>query len=191
MEILLLVLVGTLFVTVIWWIVTMNRLVGLRNLIRESWANVDVALKRRYDLIPNLVETVKGFAQHERQTLEQVTAAREKAMRSLGPIAEQARDEEELVLAVNRLFAKIEAYPDLKASVHFLALQEELASTEDRIAAARRFFNANVRDYNTMIEAFPSSIVAGSQGHKPESFFEIDDLAVRHPVSVAQHSASS
>lgn len=160
-------------VFLLWVVSTMNRLVRLRNLVRESWAQVDVQLKRRYDLVPNLVETVKGYATYERETLERVVAARDRAVHAGG----NAAAENELVSGVNRLLARAEAYPDLKASANFLELQHELANTEDRIAAARRFYNANVRDYNIAQEQFPTSLLAG--GHKPAAFFEVESVDVR------------
>lgn len=170
---------GALLVFVVWWFATHNRFMRLRNHISESWSNVDVALKRRYDLIPSLVETVKGYARHEQQTLAEVLEARNRALAAVGPVAEQARDENELVHSVNRLLAVIESYPDLKASQNYLALQTELSNTEDRIAAARRFYNANVRDYNTMRESFPSSIVGNAMNLAPAEFFEVDSLSFR------------
>lgn len=175
----LFILGGGLVVFMIWWFATHNRFMRLRNHVNESWSNVDVALKRRYDLIPNLVETVKGYAQHEQQTFASVIEARNKALAAVGPVGEQARDENELVHSVNRLLAVAESYPDLRASQNYLALQTELSNTEDRIAAARRFYNANVRDYNTMRESFPSSIVGNAMNLAPAEFFEVDSLSFR------------
>jgi LemA protein len=157
-----------------------NKLVRLRQLIRESWGNVDVQLKRRYDLIPNLVNVVKGYAQHERQTLDAVIEARNRAQSSAGNIATQSQDEQQLVRATRQLFAIAEAYPDLKASANFLALQKELVDTEDRIAAARRFYNANVRDYNVSRTTFPTMLVAGFGDFPPADYFEVDDYSVRN-----------
>lgn len=175
-----LVLIGSaLVVFAIWWFAMHNKFARLRNHIRESWSNVDVALKRRYDLIPNLVDTVRAYAAHERQTLEGVVEARNRALAAVGPIAEQAREENELVHSVNRLLAVAEGYPNLKASQNFLTLQAELINTEDRIAAARRFYNANVREFNTMRESFPSSVVAGAMNLPPAEFFEVDSLSFR------------
>jgi LemA protein len=176
----LLIGVAVLLIPLIVVISTINRYARLRNLIRESWSNVDVQLKRRYDLIPNLVETVKGYAAHEQTTFQQIVEARERAMSAVSSVGEHATQEAELVRSVNALLAKVEAYPELKASGHFMALQRELANTEDRIAAARRFYNANVRDYNTMLQTFPSSMFSGGAG--PESYFEVDSLEVREPV---------
>jgi LemA protein len=169
----------------LWIALTYNALVRLRQHVSESWAGIDTELKRRYELIPNLVETVKGYAAHERQTLEAVVAARARAAASSGTPGQQARDEQELVTSVNRLLAVAEAYPDLKASVNFLALQKELANTEDRIQAARRFFNANVRDLNTRVAVFPSSLVAGMFGFRAAEFFEVESAAVRQVRDVS------
>jgi len=164
---------------------TYNRLVKLRFTIRESWSNVDTELKRRYDLIPNLVNTVKGYAAHERETLEAVTRARQTAVASTGSPASQARDENELVRQMRSLFAVVERYPDLKANQNFLALQHELANTEDRIQAARRFYNGNVRAMNVLVQSVPSNIIAGMFGFKEEEYFEIEDLGMRLPVQVS------
>jgi LemA protein len=159
-----------------------NRFVSQRNLIRNSWANIDTELKRRYDLIPNLVETVKGYASHERETLEAVVKARTAAVASSGTPAEQAAAEGPLVGALRQLFAVSERYPDLKANQNFLQLQGELANTEDRLQAARRFYNANVQSYNRRIQAFPSNVIAGRFHFTEEQFFEIEP-ALRAEVS--------
>ncbi|MAE67270.1 MAG: hypothetical protein CMJ18_23660 [Phycisphaeraceae bacterium] len=172
-------------VPLIWLIGTFNGLVVLRQHVRESWSGIDNELKRRYDLIPNLVATVKGYAAHERQVLERVVAARSRAQGSLGAPSSQARDENELVGALRGMFAIAEQYPDLKAADGFLRLQKELSNTENRIAAARRFYNANVRDLNTRVESFPSRLVAGMFGFKIAEFFEIDDASVRLPPANA------
>lgn len=169
----------------IWLIATVNRFVRLRNLIHESWANVDVVLKRRYDLIPNLVETVKGYATHEREAFEHVIAARNRALGSSGRIREQAEDENKLVKSVNHLLGLAESYPALKASENFLQLQRELVNTEDRIAAARRFYNANVREHNTLVQQFPSMLVARMMSRQVEDFFEVEELSIRKAPSVA------
>ncbi|MEM8884780.1 MAG: LemA family protein [Planctomycetota bacterium] len=173
------VIIGVLLVILLWFFGTYNGLVRLRNHMRESWHNIDVQLKRRYDLIPNLVSTVKGYAKHEQELLERVMRERAKAHENHGSVASQEADERPLVRSLGRLIALQEAYPDLKADTQFLALQEELVDTEDRIAAARRFFNANVRDYNSRCETMPSAIVAGMFGHKPESFWEVEEASVR------------
>ena len=178
------VIVAIVLVLGLWLMGTYNGLVRLRNHVRESWSGIDTELKRRYELIPNLVETVKGYAAHEREVLQRVTEARNRAAASTGSPAAQAKDENELVHATQRLLAVAEAYPDLKASAHFLALQRELVNTEDRIQAARRFYNANVRDLNTRIETFPSNVVAGGFGFKQAEFFEVEP-AVREAPKVA------
>jgi LemA protein len=163
----------------IWLVATFNRLVRVRQHIRESWADIDVELKRRYDLIPNLVETVRGYASHERETIEMVTSLRNKAAANHGPAESQALDESALMLGVKRLFAVAEAYPQLRADGNFLHLQEELANTEDRIAAARRFFNGNVREMNQLCSMFPTNAVASMFGFRPETFFELASEAER------------
>ena len=156
----ILVVAAIILVPLLWFVATYNSLVRLRNHCRESWSGIDTELKRRYDLIPNLVETVKGYARYERETLERVIEARNLAAGSTGSPASQAKDENVFVGALRSLFALAEGYPDLKASQSFLKLQGELANTEDRIQAARRFYNANVRDYNNRIEVVPSNLVA-------------------------------
>ena len=172
-------------VLLIAWIIGMyNSLVKIRQHCRESWSVIDTELRRRYDLIPNLVETVKGYAKHESSVLQAVTEARSKAAASTGSPASQAADENVLIGAMKQLYGVVERYPDLKASQNFLKLQEELANTEDRIQAARRFYNANVRDMNTKVEVFPSNILAGMFGFRREEFFEIEDTGIRTPPSV-------
>lgn len=166
-------------VPLIWLICTYNGLVRIQNFVRESWAGIDTELKRRYDLIPNLVETVKGYATHERQTLELVIEARNRAAASNGSPQSQARDENQFIGALKQLFAVVESYPDLKASRNFLALQNELVNTEDRIQAARRFYNANVRDLNTRIQVFPSNIVASMFNFHGAEFFVIESAIER------------
>lgn len=151
-----------------------NGLVKLRNLVEEAWRQIDVELTRRHDLIGNLVETVKGYAAHERGTLEEVVSARAKAMAPGQSPAQQAESEDFLSQALGRLLAIVEAYPDLKANENFLALQAELTSTEDRIASARRYYNATVRDLNTRVETVPSNIVAGMFGIKRAEYFEAE-----------------
>jgi len=150
-----------------------NSLVSLRNMVKESWSDVDTELKRRYDLIPNLVETVKGYAAHEREVLEQVARARAAAAADHGPVAHQSETEQTLQDSLGRLFAVAERYPDLKASANFLELQKELANTENRIQAARRFYNGNVRDYNTRCQMFPSSIIASMFKFQSADFFRL------------------
>jgi len=170
---------GALLVVLIWLIATYNRFVRLRQHLKESWSDIDVELKRRYELIPNLVATVKGYAAHEKEVLEGVTELRNRAASNRGSAASQAVDESALMLGVRKLFAVAEAYPDLKANANFLALQEQLAETEDRIAAARRFFNGNVRDMNALRESFPSNIVAGMFDFEAGTFFELESDAER------------
>jgi LemA protein len=165
--------------------VSFNRFVSQRNLIRNAFANIDTELRRRYDLIPNLVETVKGYAAHEREVFEEVTRARAAAAGTSGQSpAAQAAAEGPFVAALGRLFAVAENYPELKANENFLALQSELSNTEDRIQASRRFYNANVQDYNRRVQSFPSVFVARMFRFKEEEFFEIPE-AERPAVGVA------
>jgi LemA protein len=178
------ILLGIVFVLLIWVIGIYNGLVKLRQHCRESWSGIDTELKRRYDLIPNLVETVKGYAGHERELLQAVTEARSKAVASTGSPKAQAADENILIGALMRLLAIVENYPDLKASGNFLELQRELANTENRIQAARRFYNANVRDMNTRVESFPSNIIASLFSFAPWEFFEIEEAAARSAPDV-------
>ena len=159
-----------------------NRLVRLRNRIDAAWSQIDVQLKRRYDLIPNLVETVKGYAAHERETLEAVIAARQQAQQAQG-VEQQAQAENMLTGALRQLFAVAEAYPQLKANENFLALQEELTGTESRIAFARQFYNEQVLAYDNATEQFPTNILAGAFGFKPKPYFEVEE-ASRQPVRV-------
>ncbi len=166
-------------------ILTYNSLVSLRNHIRESWGNIDTELKRRYDLIPNLVATVQGYATHEREVLQRVTELRSRCVANNGTPGEQATDETKLVAAIQQLLVVVERYPQLKADQHFLALQKELVNTEDRIQAARRFFNGNVRDYRNRRETFPSSLVAGLFGFGPEGFFDVPS-AVREVPEIGR-----
>ena len=180
-ELILVIAVVGLLLIYAW--ISHNRFVSQRNTIENSWSNVDTELKRRYDLIPNLVETVKGYAAHERGTLEAVTAARREAMADEGSPGSQAETERPLVGALRKLLALAEGYPDLKASDHYMSLQEELVYTEDRIQAARRFYNANVRDYNTRVESFPSSIVAKLFGFRRLEFFNVEP-AIREAPTV-------
>jgi len=159
----------------IWVVLSYNRLVTLKNRTKEAWADIDVQLKRRYDLIPNLVETVKGYAAHEKEVFEKVTEARAKAMgaREGGDVRKLAEAENYLAETLKTLFAVAENYPDLKASQNFLELQRELRDTEDKIMYARRFYNANVRDLNIAIESFPTNIIASIFGFKKMDLFEI------------------
>ncbi|WP_208027782.1 LemA family protein [Rhabdothermincola sediminis] len=178
-----LILLGIVVLLVIIVIALYNSLVRLRNRIDAAWAQIDVQLKRRYDLIPNLVETVKGYAAHERETLEKVTQARNMAVAAEGP-HQQAEAENVLTGALKSLFAVSEAYPDLKANQNFLALQEELTGTEGRIAYARQYYNDQVYKYNTKIQTFPALLIAGPFRFTEREFFEADDES-RGPVSVS------
>lgn len=174
-------------IVLLWFMGTYNGLIRLRNHCRESWADIDTELKRRHDLIPNVVAVVKGYAAHEQHLFEEVAAARARANTSdhTGThVGELCRAENELLRGVRRVFAVAEAYPALKADAQFLRLQQELVNTEDRIQASRRFFNANVRDLNNRVESVPSSLVASMAGIGPAEFFEVEDLAIRAPAAV-------
>jgi LemA protein len=185
LPVLPIIILGILFFLIIWVIAIYNSLVKLRLQCRDSWSGIDTELKRRYDLIPNLVATVSAYASHERQTLSLVTEARAKAVASTGSPHSQAIDENVLISTLQRLFGIVENYPDLKASGNFLKLQSELVETEDRIQAARRFYNGNVRDLNTKIESFPSNIIASAFNFQKEDFFEIDSLSFRSATQVS------
>ena len=169
------IVLGIVALLAIVTVVSYNRFVSQKNLIRDAWANIDTELKRRYDLIPNLIETVKGYASHEREIFEEVARTRSMAAGATGSPAAQAAAEGPFVAALGKLFAVAENYPDLKANQNFLALQGELTNTEDRLQTARRFYNANVRDFNRRIQAFPSTIIASMFHFKEAEFFEIDD----------------
>jgi LemA protein len=166
---------GIVLLILIFGVVSYNRFVSQRQLIKDAWANIDTELRRRYDLIPNLVETVRGYASHERTVFENVTRARSAAASATGSPAAQAAAEGPLVAALRQLFAVVENYPDLKANQNFLALQQELANTEDRLQTSRRFYNANVRDYNQRVKQFPSVIIASAFNFEEEEFFEVED----------------
>mgnify|MGYP001171796933 CR=1 FL=1 len=178
------VVLGVAAVIILWVIGTFNKLVSLVNRGKEAWADIDVQLKRRYDLIPNLVETVKGYAAHEKSVFEEVTKARSAAMQADGA-AEQGAAENMLSGALKSLFAVSEAYPDLKANENFLNLQNELTDTENKIQAARRFYNTVVRDLNTALEVFPTNMIAGILGFSPREFFELEEEAAKDPVKVS------
>jgi LemA protein len=190
MTVVLIVIVALIVIAVIYTIATFNNLVRLQNRADEGFSDIDVQLKRRHDLIPNLVETVKGYAAHERQTLENVTAARAAAVSATGPQA-QAQAENQLTGALRQLFAVAENYPDLKASQNFLELQNEITDTEDKIQAARRFYNMTVRDLNIKIQSFPSSVIANMRGIKERTFFELDEPADREVPQVSFGTAAS
>ena len=181
--IVVIVIVVLLALLVFWGIAGYNGLIKLRNRVQEAWRQIDVELTRRHDLIPNLVETVKGYAAHERQTLEAVVAARNAAVAPGSSVAEQGQQEGVLTAALGRLFALAEAYPDLKANQNFLQLQNELVSTEDKIAYARQFFNTAVQTLNTTVESVPSNVVAGVAGVRKREYFEAADDE-RGPVGV-------
>lgn len=169
----LIVLGVVVLLPLIYVIGTYNTLVALRNHIRDAWSNIDTELKRRYDLIPNLVATVKGYAAHEREVFERVTQLRAQCMASQGRPEQQAADENQLVAALQQMMGVVENYPQLKADQHFLKLQQELVNTEDRIQAARRFFNGNVRDYRNKCQMFPSSVIAGMFGFESQDYFDV------------------
>ena len=169
------IVLGVVALVAIFGIVSYNRFVSQKQLIKDAWANIDTELRRRYDLIPNLVETVRGYATHEREVFENVTRARAAATAATGSPGEQAAAEGPLVAALRQLFAVVENYPDLKANQNFLALQAELSNTEDRLQTARRFYNANVRQYNERVQQFPSTVMAKMFNFEQEEFFEIEE----------------
>jgi LemA protein len=183
MSLILIILLIALVIIILWVVLIYNRLIALRNRAKEAWADIDVQLKRRYDLIPNLVETVKGYAAHEREVFEKVTEARTRAMGAAG-LKEKGEAENFLSQTLKSLFAVAENYPQLRASENFLELQRELTDTEDKVQAARRFYNGNVRDLNITIESFPSNTIAGAFGFVKMDFFEIEEAAAREPVKV-------
>ena len=168
---------------VLYGVLAYNGMVRSRNMVDEAWSGIDVQLKRRHDLIPNLVETVKGYAAHEKGVFEAVTNARAQAMQASGPAASGAA-EGILGQALGRLFAVAEAYPQLRATENFQQLQAELTNTEDQISASRRIYNGNVQSYNTKIQTFPNSVIAGFGGFTKRDFFEIEDAGDREPVKV-------
>jgi len=178
--VILLVILGVVVLAVV---LAFNGLVQLRNRARNAWSQIDVQLKRRYDLIPNLVEAAKGYMHYEKEVLEGVTRARSQAMQAQGP-AEQAKAENVLSQALKSLFAVVERYPDLKANQNMMALQEELASTENRISFARQHYNDQVMTLNTAIESFPTNLIANTFAFKKEEFFEVAGAAEREPVKV-------
>ncbi|MCC7436806.1 LemA family protein [Candidatus Nomurabacteria bacterium] len=167
-----------------WFVLTYNSFIKGKNQFTEAWADIEVQLKRRYDLIPNLVNTVKGYSTHESGVFEKVTQARSQAMQA-GSLADHAKAEGELTGALKSLFAISEAYPDLKANTNFLELQRELSDTENKIQSARRFYNGTVRDFNTRLQVFPSNMVANMFGFKSAEFFDLaDNDAAQQPVEV-------
>ena len=175
---------GIGLVVCLWVIVTFNRFVSLMAYVRNSWAEIQVELKRRYELIPNLVQTVKGYAAHEQDVLARVVELRNRALANTGSPMSQSGDEAALVAGLRSVMALAEAYPDLKADTMFRELHTELVDTEDRIAATRRFYNGNVRELNELARQFPSSIVAAWFGFRPAEYFELDDAREGAPVAV-------
>ncbi|OJI08970.1 MAG: hypothetical protein COV08_02680 [Candidatus Vogelbacteria bacterium CG10_big_fil_rev_8_21_14_0_10_49_38] len=180
------IVLAVVVVLVLWLTLAYNGFVRLVNRTKEAWADIDVQLKRRYDLIPNLIETVKGYAAHEAGTFDRVTQARAAAISSeqSGDPAKMAASENMLTGALKSMFAVAENYPDLKANQNFLELQKELSDTENKIQAARRFYNGNVRDLNTKIESFPDNIIANLFKFAPRDFFELEEAAAKEPVAV-------
>jgi len=179
---LILIIVAVLLV--IWLIASYNKLITWRNRVQESWSDIDVQLKRRYDLIPNLVNTVKGYATHEQATFEKVIQARNSAMSAQGT-AEQGEAENMLSGALKSIFALAESYPDLKANQNFLELQRELSDTENKIQASRRFYNTNVRTFNTTLQSFPVNMIAGMFGFVAKDFFETETAEEKENVNVS------
>ncbi len=179
----LFVLLGILGLIILWFVVAYNRLIFWRNQVKNGWAQIDVQLKRRYDLIPNLVETVKGYAKHEQETLEKVIQARNQAMAAQTP-HDAAAAENMLTGALKSLFALSESYPDLKANQNFLKLQEELTSTENKVAFARQFYNDTTTQYNIKIQTIPTNIIAGMFNFKGEELFETETKEEREAVKV-------
>ena len=177
------VVLALVVLLVFWLIGGYNRLVKLRNRVEAAWSQIEVQLKRRHDLIPNLVETVKGYAAHERETLERVVQARQQAVAAQG-VENQAQAENFLTSALRQVFALAEAYPDLKANQNFLALQEELTATEGRIAFSRQFYNEQTLAYDNALESFPSNLIAGAFNFAPKPYFEVEEAAQREPVRV-------
>jgi len=180
------VIIGIIVILIIIFIAAYNSLVRLRNQVKNAWAQIDVQLKRRHDLIPNLVETAKGYMKHERETLEAVTKARNLAQQlSSAGAGERSKAEGELSSALSRLLAVVERYPDLKANQNFLALQEELTSTENKISFARQFYNDSVLSYNNKTQMFPSNIIASMTGFKAGEFFEVTATEEREAPKVS------
>jgi LemA protein len=183
MLVVLLAIGGLIVIVGLWLVVIYNGLVGLRQAVKNAWSQIDVQLKRRYDLIPNLVETVKGYAGHERETLERVVKARQAGI-DASTVKDQAAAENMITGALRQLFALSEAYPNLKANENFMALQEQLASTENKISFARQYYNDTVQSYNTRQQQFPANMVAGMLGFQSADFFEIEDATVREAPKV-------
>lgn len=180
------IILAILFVLIIAVISMYNGLIRLKNRVDEAWSDIDVQLKRRYDLIPNLIETVKGYASHEKETLEKVITARNSAMsmQNSSDIEGKLKAENDLSSTLKSIFALSENYPDLKANQNFLELQKELSDTENKIQASRRFYNGNVRDFNTKIQVFPTNFIAKQLGFSSRDFFEVEDASQRENVAV-------
>ncbi len=178
------VVLAPLLILTLIFVVLYNKLVGARNHCQEAWHNIDTELKRRYELIPNLVECVKGYAKHEQELLEKIRRLREECVRNEGSPESQAGSENKLIRGLNDLFVRIEDYPDLKASGNFLQLQDQLVHTEDRIQAARRFYNGNVRENNNLVQMFPTSVVAGMFRFTLREFFQIEVTRQRQAPQV-------
>jgi len=184
MSTVLIVIIAIIVIIVVWLIAVFNRLITLRNRKSEALSDIDVQAKRRYDLIPNLVETVKGYAAHEQGTFDKVVQARSAAMNAQGNALDKAEAENMLTNTLKSLFALSENYPDLKANANFMELQRELSDTENKMMAARRFFNSTVKDLNDKIQKFPTNLIAGMMGFKSEKFFELTNEAEREPVKI-------
>ncbi|MBD3248027.1 LemA family protein [Candidatus Falkowbacteria bacterium] len=186
MQYIIWIILAVIVIAVLYVIGVYNGLIRLKNRTDEAWSDIDVQLKRRYDLIPNLVNTVKGYAEHEKDTLERVINARNRAMSVSGDDSKaKSEAENQLTGALKSIFALSESYPDLKANQNFLELQRELSDTENKIQAARRFYNGNVRDLNTKIQIFPSNIIANMLGFKNREFFEVENEEERKNVDVS------
>jgi len=183
MDTVIIIVVAVIVIIILWLIGVYNGLIKLRNRVKEAWSDIDVQLKRRYDLIPNLMETVKGYMKHEEGVLTKVTEARSKAMQAKGA-EERGKAENMLSDTLKSLFAVAESYPDLKASQNFLQLQDEISDTENKIQASRRFYNGQVRDFNTKIQIFPNNVVAGMLKFTAEQFFAIENEEERKNVEV-------
>lgn len=178
-----LIILGVIAALAVAVVAMYNGLIRLKNRVDEAWSDIDIQLKRRYDLIPNLVETVKGYAAHEQATFEKVIQARTAAMQA-GSAADKAKSENALSDTLKSIFALAENYPDLKANQNFLELQRELTDTEDKVQAARRFYNGNVRDFNTKLQVFPTNLIGNMLGFKDREFFGIEDAKEREAVQV-------
>jgi LemA protein len=188
MTVVIIVVVALLVIGVLAYILIRNSIIGSRNQVDEAWSGIDVQLKRRHDLVPNLVEKVKGYAAHERQTFERVTQARAEAMKASGP-AEAAPAEQKLTSMLGELRAVAENYPELRATENFQQLSRNLSELEDEIQASRRIYNSNVQAYNTKIQIFPNSVIANQGGFTGREFFEIEDAAERETPEVSFSSA--